>query len=455
MTTLNAYDYDSYISILSSSSSLSPYKLDNKSESLLLNLAHITDKIKPVDSDGRRRNFYVCLPSPSLDYYTQKQREGLSEREYKEYYVDDKHIKKTFAESYPAPEKWYSVSIIHEAANGHYPEFIAVFVNNEYILSYNDINAKGEAMDETEFIEDLINQAQTVLDKLADGTYNSFVSNNLPDRMRYGTISRKDYYDIYPDTREKLHEDLNQQDMKELAEALGKDDDVPANAYETMTARKYFEAAAIGISSVQYAHKRNQWLFKNETQEEIERYKGTRFDGTTPRLIYMGSADGRDDGLTNIPLDDSEAFEEWDRKQGPYYTFNGSHPWEIRTSMSISLSIHLYPYQDPKSKLWYFILTGSAYSTCNETVHYYLAMKRAGIPVVLDNSKHIIDRFLETDNIGIVPETISTFLTTYIPDTFDGKNVGDIVNLPDKKTECKKVLKKVHWLAIPEVQLQA
>lgn len=450
---LNAYDYDSYINGLSSNSFLSPYKLDEKSTDLLLQLVHITDKIAPVADDRHRCEFFLCIPSPTLEEYVEGEREGVEEYAYEEYGVDDATIKESYKDWYPEKKKWYHVTVTHEEQNGRYPEFIAVFIENNYVLSYNDPNSQGIPRDASEFIADLISRADQVVIWLEEGTYNKYVSGNLPPSMRYGIISRKAYYDFYPDARKNLHEDLSDQDIADFANYIQDNDKVSAGGYKEMTARKYFEAAAIGIRSVKYEYTRNAWKFGKETQDEVERYKGTRFDGSTPRLIYMGNADGRDDGLTNLPLDDYEAFQEWQHKKGPYYVFNGTHPWEIRTSMSISLSIHLYPYQDKESGLWYFILSGDACTTCNETVHYYLAMRRAGIPVVLQDAEKIAARFLETDNIGVVPDAIYTFLSTYVPDEFRDDNVGDITNLPDDRDERKKMIPLVTWKKVPEVRL--
>lgn len=43
--------------------------------------------------------------------------------------------------------------------------------------------------------------ASSVLDKLRTGTYNAEIQEKLPDDYKYGVISRKDYWDIYPEDR--------------------------------------------------------------------------------------------------------------------------------------------------------------------------------------------------------------------------------------------------------------
>ena len=55
--------------------------------------------------------------------------------------------------------------------------------------------------------------------------------------------------------------------------------------------------------------------------------------------MYYSHADGRDEGLMDIPMDDPVIFEKWFNKKDGYREFGG-HPWEVIPSMSISNSLH-------------------------------------------------------------------------------------------------------------------
>lgn len=67
-----------------------------------------------------------------------------------------------------------------------------------------------------------------------------------------------------------------------------------------------------------------------------------RYGGVTPKELYYMFADGRDDSMSKVPLDDAGAFAEWLEQKGLYYEFNGHHPWELLPSYSTEDSGHLY-----------------------------------------------------------------------------------------------------------------
>ena len=71
-----------------------------------------------------------------------------------------------------------------------------------------------------------------------------------------------------------------------------------------MTARQFYEACAVVYKRLQLPE-RVKWRFC-DTDEEHERY-----GGTTAKELYYMFADGRDDGLRNVPMDDAEEFDLW------------------------------------------------------------------------------------------------------------------------------------------------
>ena len=113
-------------------------------------------------------------------------------------------------------------------------------------------------------------------------------------------------------------------------------------------------------------------------------------------------ADGRDDGMSKVPLDDAAAFEEWLEQKDPYYGFNGHHPWEILPSYSTEDSGHLYIGKAPDS--YYFSLSGSSKTRSREIIRCFLVLRAAGLPVRLHEGNRMQARLEETDMIGIVPE---------------------------------------------------
>lgn len=454
------------------------YKLPEDNIPALKSLIGITDHFSPVDKEGKRRHFYVSLPTPSLEEYMKSERQGIDPEDYKYYEVTDKDLKSRY--KYDVPEsggkqKWYEIYVYHAPAEMDWPEYVAIWINNNMLITMNDVNSVDER-DASDLLYFLYHSAMNVSDSIKAGTYNNLVAEELPYEMRYGTISRKAFWDLVPSYRESFHADLTQKEIDAFVAGAKEDHgkEYPDNCITDMTARKYFEAVGTAMKSVAYKD-RKSWRF-HETQEEYDHYKGTEFDGTTPREIYSKYADGRDDGLTNVPLDDPDAFLEWEREEGPYYQFNGHHPWEVRTSGSISLSIHIFPTRvyegrdiknlkrGTETNKWYFTLSGSAYSSSYEILKYYLALKKHNIPVMVSYMDEISARFAETDNIGFIPTYENWFLNTSVPAALNGMNVTDVEslellegNLNLKKREWnslrKKLLKEIEWLPVPEVNL--
>ncbi|MBR2790352.1 MAG: hypothetical protein IKD70_07030 [Eggerthellaceae bacterium] len=55
---------------------------------------------------------------------------------------------------------------------------------------------------------------------------------------------------------------------------------------------------------------------------------------------------------------------------------------------------------------YYFAVKGKAWNRAVESVRFYLALKEAGLPVVLEDAEEIITRFEGTDYVGIVPHSV-------------------------------------------------
>jgi len=71
---------------------------------------------------------------------------------------------------------------------------------------------------------------------------------------------------------------------------------------------------------------------------------------------------------------------------------------------------------------------------------FYLALRRKGLPVFLENAQEILVRILETDKIGIVPDFI---ITRYCESSFPQEKILDFIHLPyDEKN--KKWLNMLH-----------
>lgn len=416
--------------VQSTRSSNGHYVLDEKSKAEFFSLVALIDKIAPMGEDNRR-DFWFRLPSVSFE-------------EYKAHYVDDveseEELRVWYESEYPDDYCWFKLTSIHHCIRKN--EFFAIFLNERAVLTVNDPNGNGYPVNETDLIEFLLKQTKTVLGEIQKGTYNDWVKTQLPNRYRTGLISRKDYWDIYPDKRESFRRGFSEKEDEEFFRIIEIADveAIPANRMQYVTARWFFEACQTCYLAAGY-EPRKSWKF-SDTNEEHQRY-----NGASAKEAYYMFADGRDDGLVNVPIDDVESFEEWLEKEGQYYDFCGGHPWEVVSSMSTETSIHLYvgkiDRRDMEKIGYYLVLSGSSMWRTAEVVKMYVALYRAGYPVRLMDAKTIAERLTESDYIGVVPDDVHTWYRH----TIEGTTVAESVHLSDRDKP-EAVAAKTRWAKI-------
>ena len=350
-----------------------------------MKLFRLTDQIAPVGQDNRRE-FWITA------------KRGTP-KEYRPYYDEDaseEELAAAMQEQYPQEEYWYKVVTVHHTACRR-EEYFGAFLNNNCALTINDPNENGNPFNAKELIDWLVQETKGVLEKLRNGTYNAEVQEKLPVDYKYGVISRKDYWNIYPEERDAYRSAFTPQQIEEFLRCKDEfyEDGMPPHCLPHVTARDFYEACAICYRAIGIEPKSRCWF--KDSDEEHQRY-----GGVTPKELYYMYADVRDDGMSKVPLDDVTAFEEWLEQKGPYYEFNGHHPWEIFPSYSTEDSGQLYV--GKVSDGYYFSLSGSSKSRSKDTIRCFLALRAAGLPVRLHEGNKMQARLEETDMIGIVPE---------------------------------------------------
>ena len=241
---------------------------------------------------------------------------------------------------------------------------------------------------------------RNVIEMLKAGTYNDFVQKSLPPQHRTGTILRKDFWDIWPEARAEFFENISPEDVAEFiqkASAQGEGSETIQGRLPSMTANGFFRYCAMGYAE--------------------NKYKGC---DKTPRDQYYLHADGRDDGLKDIDPDDPEAFHAWLHDT----SLRGGHPWEVCRGGN-STHVSLRPVDDKNG--YYLYLDGDAWNRTVETVKFYLALTRAGIPVYLLEAHTLADRMAEKEKIGIVPDGV---FPAYCESWFPNEHIIDFMNLP-------------------------
>lgn len=361
-------------------------------KTMIIRLAGILDQLEP-QGDDNQHTIWVKAKRPTFSQF------------YKQHYGDDTpysaasselmtEAKEYFHDVYPVSEVWYRLSLKHFIMNsGH--EYYGLFIDNHYVFSVNDHNSNQE-YDDTALLEWAIAGAESFVSEVRNGTLEDHILSRIPYCYRKGVIRRRDLWEADLESKKLFFTEFEQNDIDKfiLVFTTGKPVNTPL---KEMTARVFYESCAV-IYHALGIHRKNAEYAYAESNEEYKHYSEA---AQTPKEMYYSIADGRDDGLKNVPMDDPAAFSEWFHEDGPYFEFNGSHPWEIIPSMNISDSMHLYPMKDKDG--WYFKLFGESVYRSPETVVAANALYDAGYPIEVEGYEKIAGCFDGSDYIPIVP----------------------------------------------------
>ena len=355
-------------------------------------LAVILDELEP-QGDDHFHSVWVSAPRPTFrQYYSYYYEYDCPFR-----HADEGTVREAtdeYKEAFPATKVWFRVALKHFTQRED-EEFYALFINHRCIFTINDCNSKSVYNGE-DLLRWAISGAESFVTAVKDGTIEKLLR-KIPYSYRNGTIKRSDYWEIVPSAKKEFLADYKKTDVENFLTCFS-EGGIAGTPMPKMTARQFYEACAVIYKAVGRTMK-SSYRFK-ETASEKEYYGN---DVPTPRELYYANADGRDNGLKNLPLDDAEAFELWIREKGPYYEFNGAHPWEIITSFSISLSMHLFPKKRADGS-YYFLLSGESVVRAPETVIAANALFAAGYPVKVADFEKIKNRLEGTDFLSVIPE---------------------------------------------------
>ena len=85
---------------------------------------------------------------------------------------------------------------------------------------------------------------------------------------------------------------------------------------------------------------------------------------------------------------------------------------------------HITPPTALDARGFYLQLAGSSWDRTMETVRFFLALYRAGLPVVLYEAKLLASRLEGTEKMGIVPEGVYPI---YCRSMFPGEKIIDFI----------------------------
>jgi len=366
---------------------------DKRSYELLDQLYEKLKLISPVNKDGVRE-LWFCAERGTIDDF------GTFEDWYECGEVEDeKEFTELWQAYFPDDVEWYNFQAIDDKAIN----YRAIFVKNKFVIQIDERMGGGMEYDISEFVQWLLDSVNDCIAMLKAGTYNDFVERNLTCQHKTGTIQRKHWWDHYTEQRKELHEKLSDTEIAEFVAAMERQNDASVGRRVHFTAGEFFECCALGYRANDYA-----WC------------------DLTPKEQYLKHADGRDDGLTTIDPDSSEAFRQWYKDRMRHGI---GHPWEVcrgGDSTHVSLQVCL------DEGGYYLLVAGDAWTRYIETVKFYLVLRRAGYPIACVEGNALAERMLETERVGIVPEGV---FPAYCSILFPNEHVIDFANLPEENRE--------------------
>lgn len=309
---------------------------DEKTNELLDEFFSLMEQIAPISENGTRALWLRAERGPIEDYGDPEE-VACGEFSSVEEFINE------WKDWFPDEVEWYQLQALELKDEG----YRAVMLAHKFVI-VQDARREQEAFSTEipEFAEWLVDGIKECMEMLKAGTYNDFVRDNLPPQHRTGTISRKDFWNVWPEARAEFFKDISADDVSEFVRKASAQGDNPKEIrgrLPSMSANDFFRFCAMGYAANQY-------------------------DGCdkTPKEQYYLHADGRDEGLREVDPDDPDAFHDWlfDRTRG------GGHPWEVCRGGN-STHISLRPVCEENG--YFLYLDGDAWNRTVETVKFYLA----------------------------------------------------------------------------------
>ena len=377
-----------------------------KSQVLLL-----IDKTKTLDISGNdeRRDLWLWTERGTIEDFGDY-------NEYLEY--GDVESREEFQDLwrayYPDELKWYKLTFMT------YGDITYIYFGGKLVFQITVLQQHDYSVDNSELAMWLTDAVDKVVEMLRNETYNQFVADNLSFHKRLGKIKRRDYWDIFPELRQDYFNDINSEEIQEFLGYISKQpEESPATRLAQITAGFFFDCCKMGYAANNY---------KDSTE-------------LSAKQLYINNADGRNDGLLELEEDSVDAFADWYHNR----INHGGHPWEVCRGGN---STHISLYVNHDAEGWYLSLAGSSYGRSVETIKFYLALAKQGVPIYMYDSTEIVSRLIEADYIGIVPEGV---FPRYCTELFPDEKMLDFMNLPDENTD--KVIAATEWYHIPQTKL--
>lgn len=376
---MTAIKLDFLISILEIKN-YNPEDYDVKVKEKLNILYDLLDKIKPL-SDDEYKVLYFDLPKGAIEEYGNY--EELKEDGEVDNYIEFENM---FNEDYPDDVYWYKIT------STMYKNYRMISINSKTIV-YADMNSENNTFENyqlQELLDFLISTVKTCFVKLNEGTYNDYINNNYPYKNRFGLINRSKYWQVFPDVKKELLNEISQEEIDYFIKYACENTD---QRIKNMTSGMYFKCVGLAYQTIGY-----------------------EINDLTDKELYLKYADGRNEGLSKISEESSFEFDQWYNDDSKF----GGHPWEIIRGHSFA-RVNLYIDHDDNG--FYLSLDGSRILRKIEIAKIFIAFHKNNIPIQIYNVEIIKNAFKGIDHLGIVPDTVlpiecSGFFHKYKPTEF-------------------------------------
>ena len=381
-------------------------RVDKKSLKIM---DEIFDMLDTLESDIREGYHYFWIYSDRGTY--------TNYRKEKKYDTEFISSKKDFIDFFPTNTIWFEFGAIRDER----VRFITINSLDIEILSEPDIETEF-ARDYSDVLSWIKERVQTIIEGIKNGNYNKKVAEELPYNLRYGTVSRKVFWEKHPEDKQGAVEGLTDEEIKKFLELIAceKKDYIPENRIKEMTFNKYFSMAC----SCYLAN----GLKCSESVAKTFLSYGEDFGGGVLR--------------DDIDFDSVQDFEDfYDGKFGSH----GGHPWGIVRGSSRT-RIMLYPKRTEDG--YYFKMSGNPNWNVHDIVKFYLTFKECNYPVVFSCSEETIAYLKEEDYVGFVSDRD---LPIYCQWSFPNQHINDFRHLTESFQDMKDL---IEWLPVHEVKLK-
>lgn len=329
-------------------------------------LYSLLDQIKEC-GDNDLKKFYIEVDRGNIEDYGNF-KEMLEDGEVDNY----EQFKKYWQEDYKEESYFYQLSAVK------YEEYRSIIINDRLILSADlkEPDEYGNYYGYEEFLDFLIIKTKETIKMLKENTYNSYINKKLPYDMRGGIIKRKDYWKIYPKSKEILFEGITDDEaFYFIKNAKDKID----SRLEKMNARMYYDFCKFVYKATNY-----------------------KYQDISSKDLYYKNADGRDEGLGDINEDSFEEFDKWLNDNERF----GGHPWEIIPGPSLC-RINLFVGNDDKG--YYLSVSGDALRGAKDILKLFNVLHQNNIPIKVYYADDLKCKFLGEDYIRIIPKYENTY----------------------------------------------